>query len=422
MPKDQGLRGSETIVKYPKGEKRGTMTKGKEPLGGITIIDLTRLYPGPLATMMLADLGAEVIRIEHPNNPDLIHLLPPHINNESVAYLSLNRSKRSLALDLRKEKARKVFFDLAARADVVVEQFRPGVMDRIGIGYHEAVKHNPAIIYLALTGFGQDSPYARRAGHDINYISYAGLLSHLKKGHEPVLPSFQIADVAGGCYMTLIAALTALMYRERTGKGQQVDVSMLDAMLPLLTLQVTRYWGTEETADSPLELLTGDFPFYGLYECADGKYIGLGALEPKFWANLCRFLNRKDWLSRVAPMGKENAKIKNEMAALFREKARDEWVAEAEGHDICLSPVNELEDLERDPHLQSRDMIVSVDHGKGLRLKGIGLPLKYSESKPGKPFSAPQVGEHSLEILKDLGYSTEKIQGLIRDKTIYCHE
>lgn len=396
------------------------VTKGKGPLAGITIIDLTRLYPGPLATVMLAELGADVIRIEHPASPDLIHQLPPLINNESVAYLSLNRSKRGLALDLRKDAGKKVFFDLVARADLVVEQFRPGVLEGSGIGYHEAVKHNPAIIYLALTGFGQDSPYAQRAGHDINYISCAGLLSHLKRGTEPLLPAFQIADVAGGCYMTLIAALTALMYRERTGRGQRVDVSMTDAMLPLLALQLSQHWGTEETGEPALEMLNGDFPFYGLYECADGKYIGLGALEPKFWPRLCRFLNREDWLSRVAPMGGENAEIKREMRALFREKTRDAWVKEAEGHDICLSPVNEPEDLEKDPHLRFRDMILSVDHGNGLRLKGIGIPMKFSESGPRKPFSAPRLGEHSLEILKELGYPAEKIEGLVKNKIIYC--
>jgi crotonobetainyl-CoA:carnitine CoA-transferase CaiB-like acyl-CoA transferase len=398
------------------------MNTGKRPLSGTTIIDLTRLYPGPLATMMLAELGADVIRIEHPDHPDLIHLLPPMIRNESVAYLSLNRSKRGFALDLGKDGAGEVFLDLVARADMVVEQFRPGVMDRMGIGYRDAVKHNPAIIYLALTGFGQEGPCARMAGHDINYISRAGLLSLLKKENEPLLPAFQIADVAGGCYMTLIGALSALLYRERTGRGQQVDISMADAMLPLLALQVSRYWGMEEGGGASLEMLTGDFPFYGLYECADGKYIGLGALEPKFWPALCRFLNREDWLSRVAPTGGENAQIKKEMTARFREKTRDEWVREAEGHDICLSPVNELEDLEKDPHLLYRNMILSVDHGKGLRLKGIGIPLKYSESGPRQPFSAPRPGEHSLAILQELGYPAEKIEELIENRTVYCRE
>ena len=185
------------------------MGKRKGPLNGIRVLDLTTLYPGPLATMILADLGAEVIRIEHPDHPDKVHLLPPFLGRESAAYLTLNRSKRSLALDIRKDEGRKVFFDLVRRADVVVEQFRPGVIDDIGIGYDKAITFNPRIIYLSITGFGQDGPYRQKAGHDINYMALAGLLSQVKKGEATVLPGFQTADVAGGAYMAVIACMVA---------------------------------------------------------------------------------------------------------------------------------------------------------------------------------------------------------------------
>src|SRR5512136_1340763 len=186
------------------------MGKRKGPLKGIRILDLTQLYPGPLATMMLADLGAEVVRLDHPSRLDLLHYLPPFIGKESAAYLTLNRSKRSLALDTGKEEGRQVFFDLVGTADVVVEQFRPGVLDKIGIGYGQAVPFNPRIIYVSITGFGQDGPYKQKAGHDINYISLAGLLSQVKKRDEMVLPGFQTADVVGGAYMTIIACMAGL--------------------------------------------------------------------------------------------------------------------------------------------------------------------------------------------------------------------
>jgi alpha-methylacyl-CoA racemase len=200
------------------------MGKRNGPLNGIRVLDLSTLYPGPLATMMLADLGAEVIRLEHPDHPDKVHILPPFLGRESAAYLTLNRSKRSLALDIRKEEGREVFFELVRRADVVVEQFRPGVIDDIGIGYAKAVTFNPRIIYLSITGFGQEGPYKQKAAHDINYISLTGLLAQVKKGNHPVLPGFQMADVAGGAYMAVISCMVALWHREKRGKGQKVDV------------------------------------------------------------------------------------------------------------------------------------------------------------------------------------------------------
>lgn len=391
------------------------------PLGGIRILDLTSLYPGPLATMMLADLGAEVIRIEHPSRPDRVHFLPPLIGDESAAYLSLNRSKKSLALDVGKDESRQVFFDLVRTADLVFEQFRPGVLDRLGIGYEEAAKHNPGIIYLSLTGFGQDGPYHLRAGHDINYISWTGLLSEVRNEDRPVLPAFQIGDTAAGCYMSVIACLAALWYRERSGKGQQVDVSMVDAVLPMLTLQLAQYWGSsqESPAINPLD---GKLACYGIYECADGKYVSLGALEPKFWENFCRALNKEEWISGNFATGKEGARVREEVAVEFKARTRDEWLRLAEAHDICLSPVNELRDLEEDPHLREREMIIEIEHKKGHKLKAIGIPIKFSDSRPGPPRPAPPTGRDSIQILTSIGYSEERIKELIRKGIVYVRD
>ncbi len=283
------------------------MGERKGPLSGIRILDLTQLYPGPLATMMLADMGADVVRIEHPNRPDLVHLLPPFIGKESAAYLSLNRSKRSLALDTGNEEGRQVFLDLVRTADVVVEQFRPGVLDKLGIGYDRAILFNPQIIYVSITGFGQDGPSRNIAGHDINYMGLAGLLSQVKKGEEMALPGFQTADVAGGAYMGIVACMAGLWHREKTGKGQKIDVSMMDGILPLLTLQLAQYWGSRGNEEF-INFLDGSFPFYGVYECADGKYVSLGALEPKFWAGFCQMANKPEWLPLQFPSGRGDKK------------------------------------------------------------------------------------------------------------------
>jgi alpha-methylacyl-CoA racemase len=395
------------------------MGKRKGPLRGIRILDLTQLYPGPLATMMLADLGADVVRLEHPSRPDNVHHLPPFIGKESAAYLTLNRSKRSLALDTAKEVGRKVFFDLVRTADVVVEQFRPGVLEKIGIGYVQAVPFNPRIIYVSITGFGQDGPYRNKAGHDINYMALAGLLSQVKKGEEMVLPGFQTADVVGGGYMSVIACMAALWHREKTGKGQRVDVSMTDSVMPMITLQLAQYWGSQGDNEI-MNPFDGSFPFYGVYECADGKPVSLGALEQKFWAGFCQMADKPEWLSLQFAMGEERRKVREEVAGLFKTKPRDEWLKLAEVHDICLSSIHELGDLEMDPQLQAREMIIETEHEEGLKLKGIGIPIKFSDSKPDKPQPAPMVGQDSIEILKELGYSHERIEELLEKEIVFA--
>jgi alpha-methylacyl-CoA racemase len=395
------------------------MGKRKGPLSGIRILDLTQLYPGPLATMMLADMGADVVRIEHPNRPDLVHLLPPFIGKESAAYLSLNRSKRSLALDTGTEQGRHVFFDLVRTADLVVEQFRPGVLDKIGIGYEQATLFNPRIIYVSITGFGQNGPYRKKAGHDINYMALAGLLSQVKKGEEMALPGFQTADVAGGAYLSVIACMAGLWHRERTGKGQKIDVSMMDGILPLLTLQLAQYWGSRVKEDF-VNVLDGSFACYGVYECADGKYVSLAALEPKFWASFCHMVNKPEWLTSQFPAGGEIKKVREEVAGLFKTKSREEWVELAEVHDVCLSSVHEMEDLEKDPQLRAREMIIETEHEGGVKLKGVGVPIKFSECKPDPPEPAPVVGQDSIEILKEAGYSEERIEELVEKGIVFA--
>jgi len=212
--------------------------------------------------------------------------------------------------------------------------------------------------------------------------------------------------------------MAALWCREKTGKGQKIDVSMTDGILPMLTLQLAQYWGRGGDGEA-MNLFDGSFPFYGIYECEDGKCVSLGALEEKFWTGFCRMVNKPEWLPVQFSMGEERRKVREEVARLFRTKSREEWLKLAEVHDICLSSIHEMEDLEKDPQLQARQMIIETEHENGVKLKGVGIPIKFSESKPDRPEPAPAVGEDSIEILKEIGYSNEKIRGLIQAGIVY---
>ena len=303
--------------------KRANKTKksSRGPLDNIRILDLTRLYPGPLGTMMLADMGAEVIKIEDINNPDYMRYYPPYLLSESAGFLAVNRSKRSFAVNLGTKKGVKLFYSLLKTADIVVEQFRPGIIDKMGLGYKNARKIKKDIIYVSVTGYGQNGPYAMQAGHDINYIGYSGILSSTgTKETGPVIPGAQIADVAGGAYMTIIACLSALWAREKTGRGQQVDVSMLDAILPLMTLQMAHYQAAGILPDPGQAALSGGLVCYGTYRCADGKYIALGILEEKFWKNFCKMLDRQEWQGKQFALGEEADGMKTGNCLSFSQK------------------------------------------------------------------------------------------------------
>ena len=389
------------------------------PLQGIRILDLTRLYPGPLGTMMLADMGADVIKIEDVNAPDYMRFYPPYIKSESAGFVAVNRSKRSLALNLKTPKGVGLFLSLVKTADIVIEQFRPGVLDEMGIGYNQARQVKENIIYVSITGYGQYGPYAKDAGHDINYIGYAGILSSAgSRETGPLLPGPQLADVAGGAYMSMIACLCALWAREKTGKGQLVDVSMLDCVLPLITLQMAHYQATTMNL-APGELpLSGGLACYGVYSCADGKYIAVGILESKFWKIFCEMAGHNEWIEKHLVMGEEAETMRREIAALFRTKTRDEWAAAAKKLDICITPVLELSEVEKDPHLQARQMVCEQAHPVCGAIREIGVPLKFSETRPRPCGPSPTLGQDTLSILEEIGYTREEIDTLQQEKVI----
>jgi crotonobetainyl-CoA:carnitine CoA-transferase CaiB-like acyl-CoA transferase len=363
------------------------------PLQGIRILDLSRLLPGPLATQLMADLGAEVIKIEDPKAPDYTRFFPPLKGSLSLNYLSINRSKLSITLDLKSDEGKRKFFELVKTADIVVDSFRPGVLQKMGIEYDNAKQHNGKIIYVAITGYGYNGAYKNLAGHDMNYLGYSGILGLTGDKEKPIIPACQIADVAGGSYPAVVACLAALWARERTGKGQFVDVAMTDCVMPLLSMQLGEFLNTGIKQKREEPMLSGGMANYNLYKCKDEKWIALGSLEPKFWQGVCAMLGKPDWMPRMMPVPEMVTALKKDLQEIFLTKTRDEWVELAKPLDICLSPILELDEVEKDEHLNQRDMFVEVEHTDYGTFKGINQPFKFSET-PAKPsWGAPLMGE-----------------------------
>lgn len=391
------------------------------PLEGIKVLDLTRLLPGPYGTMLLGDLGAEVIKIEEPEQGDYARWNPPQINGIGSRHLLLNRNKKSITLNLKRPAGKEIFLKLVQdNADVLIEQFRPGVMDRLGLGYKDLEKINQRLIYCSLTGFGQNGPYQNVAGHDINYIGLGGILGITgEKDGPPVIPGIQIADLVGGGLYAVIGILTALIAREKTGRGQYVDVSMLDGVVSLIPDAAALYFAEGRAPGRGERRLTGGLPQYQVYRTKDGKYLAVGALEEKFWANLCRGMGKPEWADKIP---RENdprcAEIKKEMAEIFLTKTRQEWIDLLMFRDTCLAPVLTLEETFQDPQVRHRNMLVEINHPRAGKIKQIGVPIKFSATPGEVSAPAPEIGEHTEEILKKLGYAEEKIGQLRQEGVI----
>ncbi len=391
------LRFSKCFIPYHKFNKQSEDIQKKDrkpssgPLLGYRILDLSRLLPGPWATAMLADMGAEVIKIEDPESPDYVRDYPPIIDGKSANYMAWNRSKRSVGISLRTPEGKKKFMELIKSADVVVEQFRPGVIDQWGLGYEEAKKVNPQIIYVSLTGFGQTGPMAHTAGHDLNYLALSGVLS-LNKDEQgkPVIPGTQLADIASGTYQTIQAVMAALLARHQTGEGQHVDVSMTDGLLPFATIAFNTLWSGEKP-DNQTMVLSGGLPNYNIYQTSDDQWVALGALEPKFWSIFCDLVERPDWKEKALPNHPEGDETKQEVANLFKSRTRKEWAELGANHDICLTPILEVGEVEEHPHFQSRQMF---DRSTSIPL--INQPIKFSATPSKIQWQAPELGEDEV--------------------------
>jgi len=388
------------------------------PLDGITILDLTRLLPGAVATMMLGDFGAEIIKIEEPGIGDPARHSRAGIKQPGAYFLATNRNKRSVTINLKHERGREVFLKLVEKADALVEGFRPGVMDRLGVGYETLKALNPRLIYCAITGYGQDGPYRLRAGHDANYLSVAGLLSvNGPKGGAPTLSGVQLADLAGGSLHAVMGVLLALQTRARTGEGQFVDVSMTDGSLSMMYVPFASFLANGAQPQRGNEGLSGRYACYQIYETKDGRYLSLGALEHKFWENACRVLGREDFIGKCF-----NDDAQEEMIAAFREifktRTAAEWLAAFENVDTCVALVNDIAEMIEDPQIKHRGLIAEIEHPTEGRLKQIAPTVKLSATPGEMRLPPPRLGEHTREVLKGVNYTDETIESLAREGVI----
>lgn len=390
-----------------------------KPLEGLKVLDLTRLLPGPVCTLHLGDMGADVLKIEDTGAGDYVRWNPPVQKSLSSFFLAINRNKRAMKLDLRSDKGREIFLRLAAEADVVVEQFRPGVVDRLGIDYETVKAVNPGIVYCAITGYGQEGPYRDRAGHDTNYCAYAGVSDQMGvRDAQPTLPNFQIADLLGGSQAAVMGILAAVIDARANGQGRYVDVAMTDVTLAHAVVPLADFRANGRVTPRGGGILSGGIANYNTYETKDGRWMALGALEPKFWQAFCEGAERPDLNGRGMVPGAEADETIVETRALFKTRTQAEWAQFALDVDCCLAPVLTIEEAEDDPQLKSRGMFVREEHPTEGEVLQFAFPLKMSDYEFTIERHAPAHGEHSEEVLADLGYSADEITALKSDKVI----
>ena len=390
-------------------------TKRTGPLAGLRVIDFTTLLPGPYATHLLADMGAEVIRVESISRPDLLKMVPPLVNGQSAAHLSINRNKQSVALDLKQEAGQKIARELIATADIVVEGFRPGVMARLKLNYDSLKAAMPKLIYCSITGYGQTGSLAQRAGHDINYLARSGLASYSGKAETgPTLSGFQIADIAGGSQQAVMAICAAVIERFRTEKGQYLDISMLDAALALNTMTGASYLAGGDCPDLGSDLLAGG-SLYDYYQTADDRYLSVGSLEPQFLAQLLGALGLESYLSEPNELGQKMAQLKEDIAAVIRGKDLAHWTACFAHLDCCVEPVMNLEEVMAEDWVVERGMRVETQLASGASISQLrsALPFKVDHYEAGS-----ELGEHTERTLQALGYSADEVVELRAKRVI----
>jgi len=382
------------------------------PLEGLRVLDLTRLQPGNYATMVMGDLGADVVKVEEPGRGDYVRWSPPIVGGMSAAHRVLNRNKRSVTLNLKAPEGVDLLMRLVGQADVLIESFRPGVMERLGVGFPRLKTVKQDLIYAAITGYGQDGPYRDRAGHDINYVAVGGILS--KTGAPdgpPVLPSVQVADLSGAM-MAVIGVLAALYRRSASGGAEFVDVSMMDVSLSWLALHLASWLAGGPELERGGGYLNGGFPFYRVYECGDGKFLSVGALEPQFWRALCTATGHEELIDEQFAGGTRRREIHERFEDTFRSKPRDEWVAALGPLEACVAPVNDWDETAADPQVSHRGMLEPRPLAEAPGWRELGPAVRLLEASAGIRLPAPGLGEHNPEIYAEIGLGLQDLDRL----------
>ncbi len=391
----------------------------ERPLSDLRVLDLTRLLPGGFCSLLLADFGADVVKVEDTGMGDYVRWAPPYYGSEqdqalgtrSALYLALNRGKRSIRLDLKSDGGREALHRLASEFDVVLESFRPGVLDRLGCGYEALREVNPRLVYCAITGYGQTGPNADRAGHDINYLGLNGLLGLTgEPDGRPIQAAGQIADLGGGALMAAFGVMAALRERERSGEGQMVDVSMTDGSLAWLAMVAAQYLCDGNAPERGRGSLNGGFACYLPYEAADG-YVTCGALEPKFWRNFCEGVGRPELIDKqfVSPDSEDG----REIAEVFRSRTRERWRVFNDQHDAMIEPVLDLDEALGSELVAEREMVVELEQPRLGPVRQLGVPVKLSRTPGVVERPAPALGEHTAEVLRESGFGPEEVDALI---------
>lgn len=383
-------------------------------LSQLKVLDFSTLLPGPYATMILADMGADVIRVESPTRADLLRVTPPMFDERSYAHLAINRNKRSLALNLKSAEAKDIIYQLIQTHDVLVEQFRPGVMARLGLNYAALKVINPRLIYCSITGYGQTGPYKNKAGHDINYLALSGLASYSGKANTgPVLSGTQIADLAGGSHHAVMAILAAVIKRQQDGTGSYVDISMLDCAFAMNGMTGAAALATGQDPQLGAEILNGGI-FYDYYATSDGQYLSVGGLEPQFAQQFFGLLKYPEWLARcAAPAGQQSA-LKQDLADLFASRPLQDWLELFADTDVCVEPVLSVHQAAQHPQITARNMLQQAFTEDEQAIPQIRSPLcpneQVSSVKVGR-----RLGQDSVAILKQAGVEQSKINTLLAD-------
>jgi len=396
----------------------------KLPLEGIVILDLSRMLPGPYASMILADLGAEVIRVEDPKYP--YGSVPPFFQKgryrESAFNSVIMRNKKSIALNLKKEEALGIFYKLVERADIILETFRPKVTKKLKVDYETLSKINKSIIYCSLTGYGQFGPYEQSAGHDLNYIGICGMLDLNKErevlgekdqDRKPVVPGVQSADIGGGLVST-IGILGALIERDKNPnkEGQYIDISMTDCVFSFMPMAAAFQFskGLNNGMTKPRNPLHGEVPFYSIYKTKDNKYLSVGAIEIKFWRGVCLGLEREDLIPKGNAIGREKEEVFREVQKEFLKKTQEEWMEIFSKIDSCVMPVQNFSAACEDPQIKAREMVTDLEHPIFGTIHNVNSPIKYSRTPLSIRNLAPNIGQNASEILNWLKYSTKEIE------------